>query len=120
MRGICISWKVVPKTESVVLLKLTSSCDVIGNNHQSVLARVWCRLYSLLRSQVEDKLGREVSQFTLLSYKTQVVAGTNYFAKVDIGEEEVVHMRVYKDLKQNLSLHSIQHPKAKEDDIAYF
>ncbi|XP_042227813.1 cystatin-A-like [Homarus americanus] len=73
-----------------------------------------------VKGQVEDKLGREVSQFTLLSYKTQVVAGTNYFAKVDIGEEEVVHMRVYKDLKQNLSLHSIQHPKAKEDDIAYF
>ncbi|XP_053645676.1 cystatin-B isoform X2 [Cherax quadricarinatus] len=73
-----------------------------------------------VKDQVEEKLGRSVSQFKLLSYKTQVVAGMNYFAKIDIGEEDVVHVRVYKDLKQKVSLHSLQHPKAHHDDLTYF
>lgn len=73
-----------------------------------------------IKPQVEAELGRTVPQLKLLSYKTQVVAGINYFAKVDIGEEDVVHLRVYKDLGQNVSLHSVQHSKGRTDPIEYF
>lgn len=34
----------------------------------------------------------------MVSYKSQVVAGTNYFAKVDIGDGKFVHLRVFKPL----------------------
>lgn len=39
--------------------------------------------YQFFLLQVEAELGRPVPHLTLLSYKTQVVAGINYFAKVD-------------------------------------
>ncbi|XP_071541644.1 cystatin-A-like [Panulirus ornatus] len=78
------------------------------------------QLLQTVKGQVEEKLGRAIGQFKLVSYKTQVVAGINYFAKMDIGEEELLHVRVYQNLKQNLSLDGIQHPKGREEEIEYF
>ncbi|KAK3880899.1 hypothetical protein Pcinc_014638 [Petrolisthes cinctipes] len=75
-----------------------------------------------VRGEVEQQLGHPVTGFTLISYKSQVVAGINYFAKVDIGEGEdsMVHIRVYKNLGGNVSLHSIQYPKSRNHPIEYF
>ncbi|ROT71931.1 putative cystatin-B [Penaeus vannamei] len=73
-----------------------------------------------VKSELEEKLGKKLDRFQLVSYKTQVVAGTNYFAKMDIGGEELVHMRVYRNLQGEVSLHSHQHPKTREEDIEYF
>ncbi|KAK4288118.1 hypothetical protein Pmani_038835 [Petrolisthes manimaculis] len=75
-----------------------------------------------VREEVEKELGHSVTEFSLISYKTQVVAGTNYFAKVDIGEGEdsMVHIRVYKNLGGNVSLHSIQYPKSRNHSVEYF
>jgi len=64
----------------------------------------------------------EVGQFepTAVHYKSQVVAGTNFFVKVKIGEGDFVHARIYRDLQGNVTLHSIQDPKGEEDDVTYF
>jgi len=64
----------------------------------------------------------EAHQFdpTPVHYKTQVVAGTNFFVKVKIGEGDFVHARIYRDLQGNVTLHSLQDPKGEEDDLAYF
>ena len=34
----------------------------------------------------------------MVSYSTQVVAGTNYFMKIRVGEDTYVHIRVYEPL----------------------
>ena len=52
--------------------------------------------------------------------KFQVVAGTNYFVKVHVGDNKHVHLRIYQDLQQNVSLHSHQTDKSHEDEIEYF
>ncbi|KAG0720386.1 Cystatin-A [Chionoecetes opilio] len=114
-----------------------------------------------IKPELEKQLEHTLPQLTLLSYKTQVVAGINYFAKmnagcdssssasppfnihgrrpyivhfrwtagktyvrwasVDIGEEDVVmHLRVYQDLGNNLSLTSYKYPKGAPEPINYF
>ncbi|XP_047500415.1 cystatin-A-like [Penaeus chinensis] len=78
------------------------------------------QLLETVKTELEEKMERKLDKFLLVSYKTQVVAGTNYFAKIDIGGEELVHLRVYKNLQGEVSLHSHQHPKTREEDIQYF
>jgi hypothetical protein len=51
-----------------------------------------------------------------------VVAGTNFFVKVCVNHEtgEHIHIRVFRSLQGQLSLHSVQEGKAHEDPIEYF
>jgi len=54
-----------------------------------------------------------------LSFKTQVVAGTNYFIKTKLGKF-CFHVRVYRDLKGNLSVSKVTGPVKETDPIKYF
>ncbi|XP_009991715.1 PREDICTED: cystatin-B-like [Chaetura pelagica] len=77
----------------------------------------------LVKSQLEEKEGKTFDVFTAVEYKTQLVAGINYFIKVHVGNDEFIHLRVFKSLPQEnkpLSLHSYQSSKAKHDELAYF
>lgn len=55
----------------------------------------------------------------LLSYASQLVAGTNYFLKVRVGGE-VVHARVYQDLHGDTRLVAVQRGHTADDPITYF
>lgn len=55
----------------------------------------------------------------LVSYAVQTVAGRNYFMKIKFGAA-VVHARIYRDLSDALSLHSVQEDKTLDAPIAYF
>ncbi|XP_053153737.1 cystatin-B-like isoform X2 [Hemicordylus capensis] len=78
---------------------------------------------SLVKAQVEEKEGRSFEIFTAIAFKSQVVAGTNYFIKVHAGDEEYLHLRVFRSLpceNKPLQLTSYQSKKAKHDALTYF
>ncbi|KFW96426.1 Cystatin-B, partial [Phalacrocorax carbo] len=76
-----------------------------------------------VKPQLEEKEGKTFDVFTAVEFKTQVVAGTNYFIKVHVGNDEFIHLRVFRSLPHEnkpLSLHSYQSSKTKHDELAYF
>merc|ERR1711970_443508 len=80
-----------------------------------------------VRGDVAQRLNRqELTEFQLISYTSQVVAGTNYFAKMrigtnELGDDEYVHIRVYsRPWENSLVLHGIQLDKTLEDTVEYF
>ena len=50
------------------------------------------------KSDVESKLNEKFDTFEAVSYKTQVVAGTNYLVKVKVGDNKYVHIKIWKRL----------------------
>mmetsp|Transcript_119734 Transcript_119734/g.168529 ORF Transcript_119734/g.168529 Transcript_119734/m.168529 type:complete len:103 (-) Transcript_119734:114-422(-) len=63
------------------------------------------------------------TEFTAMSYTSQVVAGTNYFVKVKVGDNKFCHVRVHQPLPhtgQPPAVHSLQLDKAEGDAIEYF
>lgn len=53
-----------------------------------------------IRQSVEEKHnnGASYEKFDLHSYKTQLVAGTNYFMKIEVGEKKFIHVKVNEAL----------------------
>jgi len=77
-------------------------------------------LVDRIRSDLEGKAGKSFSQFSAVSYRSQVVAGTNYFVKIHVGDEDYVHARIFSPLPCNgdtPELHSFLMNKKKADEI---
>ncbi|XP_061878139.1 cystatin-B-like [Entelurus aequoreus] len=84
-----------------------------------------------VKPDAEKTANRSFKNFTAMLYKTQLVAGTNYFIKVHVeGEdhihvkaEEYVHLRVFKPLPcdaKKLELGDMQQHKSFFHHIVYF
>ncbi|XP_074477393.1 cystatin-B-like isoform X1 [Sebastes fasciatus] len=57
------------------------------------------KLCDSVKVQAETLSGKTYEVFRAISYKRQTVAGTNYFIKVHVGDEDYVHLRVYEKLQ---------------------
>ncbi|XP_044140077.1 cystatin-A [Bufo gargarizans] len=76
-----------------------------------------------VKAEVEEKHGKKYSTYVATEYKTQCVAGTNYFVKVQVGDDQYIHLRLYKNLPhagEKLSLSASQAGKTKEEEIVHF
>ncbi|KAM5275553.1 cystatin-B [Hipposideros larvatus] len=76
-----------------------------------------------VKSQLENKANKKYPLFKAVEFKSQVVAGTNYFIKVQVDNDDFVHLRVFKSLPHEnkpLTLHDYQADKTKNDALTYF
>ncbi|XP_020379606.2 cystatin-B-like [Rhincodon typus] len=77
-----------------------------------------------LKTEVAERLKRSLPIYHAISYRSQIVAGTNYFIKVVVGEaDDYIHMRVFQPLPHSdpkLSLENLQTGKTLFDEIEYF
>ncbi|XP_028656287.1 cystatin-B-like [Erpetoichthys calabaricus] len=76
-----------------------------------------------VKPQVESQTNRTFHIFKAVQYKSQVVAGTNYFIKVHVGGVEYIHLRIFRSLPvhgNELKVHGVQSPKGEQDEIDYF
>ncbi|XP_061494089.1 cystatin-B-like [Rhineura floridana] len=81
------------------------------------------QLADQMKSHIEQKENKIYPVFNAVEFKTQVVAGTNYFIKVDIGQGKYMHLRVLKPLPQMNeapSLSGYQTGKVASDPLNYF
>lgn len=74
------------------------------------------------KKQLEEIAGKNYTIFKALKYKTQVVAGVNYYISVQTGTDDIVFLKIFKALppSQQLSLTSYQTGKKAEDEIGGF
>ncbi|NXL65041.1 CYTB protein, partial [Chordeiles acutipennis] len=76
-----------------------------------------------VKPQFESRENRTCGMFKAVVYKTQVVAGTNYFIKVQVSDHDYVHLRVFQSLpyeNQGPSLVAFQTGKTRDDPLTYF
>ncbi|XP_007945446.1 cystatin-B [Orycteropus afer afer] len=76
-----------------------------------------------VKSQLEEKENKKFPVFKAMEFKRQLVAGTNYFIKVHVGNDDFMHLRVFQSLPHENkppTLANYQTNKAKHDELAYF
>jgi cystatin-A/B len=73
-----------------------------------------------IRAEVEQKIGHPFEEFRAEQFRTQLVAGMNYFVKVRVDTNDYVHIRLYSDLSQHVFLHGVQVGKTLADPLIYF
>lgn len=76
-----------------------------------------------VKPQFESKENRTCGIFKAIVYKTQVVAGINYFIKVQVSDTDYVHLKVFQSLpqeNQGPSLAGFQTGKTRDDPLTYF
>ncbi|XP_040517478.1 cystatin-A [Gallus gallus] len=75
-----------------------------------------------VKPQLESRENKTYQTFTAIIYRTQVVAGTNYFIKVQISDE-YIHLKIFQPLpheNQHPSLTGYQTGKTRDDPLVYF
>ncbi|NXB80329.1 CYTA protein, partial [Donacobius atricapilla] len=76
-----------------------------------------------IKPQFESKANMHCAVFRAVEYKTQVVAGTMYFVKVQVHGTEYAHVKVFQCLpheNQGPSLVGFQTGKTRDDPLTYF
>jgi len=69
-----------------------------GFNAESGLSEDEFAMVCSLQDQVVAQHGSAVTHFTPVAVRKQVVAGTNYWVKVQVGEGNYIHVKIFKPL----------------------
>ena len=54
-----------------------------------------------VRSQVQTKTNKTYTTFKLINYTTQVVAGLIYTMKIQVGDNDFIHLKVFREPKED-------------------
>ncbi|XP_012635692.1 cystatin-A-like [Microcebus murinus] len=76
-----------------------------------------------VKPQLEEKTNETYEEFEAIEYKSQVVAGTNFYIKVHVGGDHYVHLKVFEGLfreNEDVELSGYQTNKCKEDELTGF
>ncbi|XP_032047359.1 leukocyte cysteine proteinase inhibitor 1-like [Aythya fuligula] len=76
-----------------------------------------------VKAEYERRENRTFDIFQAIVYRDQLVAGTNYFIKVQISDTSYAHLRVFQALpqeKQGPNLESYQIDKTRDDPVTPF
>ena len=57
-------------------------------------------LFNSLRPAVEQQAGQSFSEWQIMHYQSQVVAGTNYWVKIAVGsgDKDFIHVKIFRPL----------------------
>eukprot|EP00092_Neocalanus_flemingeri_P044089 GFUD01048759.1.p1 GENE.GFUD01048759.1~~GFUD01048759.1.p1 ORF type:complete len:106 (-),score=30.14 GFUD01048759.1:410-727(-) len=81
-------------------------------------------LVEQVKEDVIATLGQTSATLEASHFKTQVVAGTNYFVRVHIGDDKYVHLRIYKHFSGSVELHGVRHGElggvGAQEELVYF
>ena len=69
-----------------------------GFNAESGLTEEEDAMVCSLQDQVIAQLGAAITHFTPVAVRKQVVAGTNYWVKVQVGESNFIHVKIFRPL----------------------
>jgi len=74
-----------------------------------------------VRSRIDAQMGgaNSIVSFKVVQYKTQVVAGTNFFLKIQIAPEKYIHVKVFRDLQGHYQLTGLDQNKTQQDPIDF-
>lgn len=73
-----------------------------------------------LKSEVEEKAGTKFDVYECKTYRHQLVAGMNYFVKVYVGNEDYIHLRIYKKLDNSLELSAVKVGLKDHHELKHF
>ncbi|XP_034371705.1 stefin-3-like [Arvicanthis niloticus] len=75
-----------------------------------------------VRPQLEEQTNKKYEKFEAIEYKSQVVAGQNYFIKMDIGCGGFLHIKAFRGISKedDWQLDGYQANKNKNDELTYF
>ncbi|XP_004443952.1 PREDICTED: stefin-C-like [Ceratotherium simum simum] len=76
-----------------------------------------------VKPQLEEKEKKKFPIFKAVEFRSQVVAGTNYLIKVQVGDDDYVHIQVFKSLphaNRPLDLTRYQTNKTRNDKLESF
>jgi len=69
------------------------------------------------RKKIEEKAGEVFQRFEPVSFRTQVVAGYNFFVKIRVGEDKYIHATIWRKPSGEVSVTDVQANKRKDDEL---